>query len=266
MVLTLYCGGGSFGRACWLQDLTARASRESGRRSAREDAWSARCKAKLFDLVTTIGLEALGFHRPARKPWRRKRRSTMDATATPQTIEQPDAIEKRLFDLFYRAAGEINLKGDLDGACAATIAELRALGKEHPHAFAKAIGSDIARRSRRDYLCRLAEKAEALGPKNGLLFRARMEAIRLHLLDLEAELLGDQPSTALRLAVELAVYAYQDFWLTELAAIAQERENDLTYQRRRNWAQSRLLKALRTVEQIRAASSPRRRITVEQIG
>jgi len=81
------------------------------------------------------------------------------------------------------------------------------------------------------------------------------------LRDLLHSLAGDNPSPAIRLAAESACFAYLEYWLTNCAAAMARSKDKPVYpelNRRQAFTQRRFLRALETVEAIRALNRPKR--------
>ena len=74
-------------------------------------------------------------------------------------------------------------------------------------------------------------------------------------------LAGDNPSPALRLAAEAATYAYLELWLSNNSAAMMWTDGKPIHpamDRRQTFTQRRFLRALETVEEIRALTRPKR--------
>jgi hypothetical protein len=89
---------------------------------------------------------------------------------------------------------------------------------------------------------------------------------RLHnkLENLRAELLGTDPSPALRLAAELVAHCYVDYWTVEMIASGRPEQVSPTLERRRNWALQRYTRALATLSKIGRPRAPLVAIQVVQ--
>ena len=78
-------------------------------------------------------------------------------------------------------------------------------------------------------------------------------------------LIGDSKNTALRLAAEVATFAYLEVWMANMSAdmkMIESKPISPELERRQNFTQRRFLRALESVEQIRALTRPKR-IAVE---
>jgi hypothetical protein len=257
-VKTKYYGTGDYGLMGELIHQRDRSDREARRLEALEERQRAgeewaddRRGAATFDRMIGAGLEALGYHRPRRNPWR-KRRMKASELAAPATLEAADdkATLWKMIGLYNVA------KAGGDGHEAAAT-ELEAMCRKHPHLMVEAVAADMQFYYRECRIRNLRRRAMEQDRETAAAVGLHFEGIKRHLRDLERELLGAGPSPALRLAVGAAVYSYYDYWINENIGIGGKLDGNMPYQKRRNWAQGRLLKALAAVERIRAISQGR---------
>ncbi len=74
-------------------------------------------------------------------------------------------------------------------------------------------------------------------------------------------LIGDSKNTALRLAAEVATFGFLEVWMANLVAenhMRNEKSISPEIERRQSFTQRRFLRALESVEQIRALTRPKR--------
>jgi hypothetical protein len=259
-VKTLYYGSSAFGLVGENLQRISRELRVLAREEARahrerelQEFRDQRAKAKLVDQIVAIGLESLGFHRPGRNKWRRKRVNTNDRILSlPATLMDVKAIKRRMQEIWLLA-----VQGD---GTEARVAELRELAKRDPSDFVSTVGGNLGKTAALVNLVAFFDNRGEAGRNLSATTRIQMEAIGKHLDDLRAELYGNDPTPSVRLAADAAVFAYSEVWTMELAGrpFGEKRKDSALYQRRRDWAFRRYLHALETVERIRSLSRPRR--------
>jgi hypothetical protein len=167
-------------------------------------------------------LFGLGYRRPRRGRWRRRRmgRGDIEVTAPPPSRD--------ILALYERArAGE-------DGALAA----FTALAREHPRPVAQATGASLQRAARRV----LADQV-AKDPAIRAAFVARVEA-------LEAELIPDGCGIATKLLASVVAQAHNEWWALCAAGAKRLTSAGPAELRREHAALRRYLGALRSYAQI----------------
>ncbi len=197
-------------------------------------------------ILVATALTALGFERQHRKAWRKK--SPMSTPPVRHPNRGVMSIRQRMRELVN------SVFRDEAGA----LEELRSLSKAHPQEFATEVQMDL--------FALLIDFASAYaftgGDKPGHSERrADMEA-RMRLM--AVELAGENPSEASRLCGMAGAFAWADFCVVSAGATyngLQKCGHPMAV-RRRNAAHRRLMTALKTLAQIKAAEGKNRRMTV----
>jgi hypothetical protein len=215
----------------------ARQDRDQARKlnqEAIQGFHEARQIAGRIDRLVNLGLEAAGFHRHARGPWRR--RKTMEVTLQLPASKPSSKVTKRIGDLCRRL-----VKRDDPNA----LDELRRLGEEHPETLVEEAHGDLGKVIEGFFLANQFRVAPSL-----------IAGVEAKLRLLRAELAGPDPTPALRLAVEAAAYRWLDHWSLEISVATRPGTACPALDRRRNWAHRRYLQALAAVERIRRLTRP----------
>jgi hypothetical protein len=207
-----------------------------------------RDRGKVIRLLVTIALEALGFIRHGRNPWRR--RSTMSQLPAP-TLSKLDekALREKLRDAVDDAAF-------MDPAA---IETLRQYSRANPYAFATEFLCDIAQLAR--WALALAEYPKKTGKDPARAVEQQKETVaRMNLM--ARELAGENPSPARQLCAQVIAFASYEHWSVTMQSASSRFLSDLDPRagRRRNGAHKRLMTALRTFAQIEQAERPKSRM------
>jgi hypothetical protein len=180
--------------------------------------------------LATAGLQALGYWRPQRRVWRRRRMKALAAPTASNTPEKPTKHEARA--MMRRVAN------DQPGA----LEEWRELVRAYPDVAIDAACSD---------LYELA--IYALGRTEFPSRTTMQDALCLKLRQLQADLVGTETAPALKLTAQVVVFAWCDHWVLSASSAHQGvQRDDAARTRRRLAAHRRLLSAIKCHEQIRA--------------
>jgi hypothetical protein len=200
------------------------------RSEAERLAWEAeRDRGEKVRALVTAGLRALGYWRPQRLRWRRRRMKALTSPG-PTPCRKPTMREARA--LMRRVAN------DRPGA----LEEWQELVRTHPD-----VAIDAA-------CCDLHELAiYAMGKREFRTHEASRDAFAVLLRQLQAELVGTETAPALRLTAQCVVFAWADHWVLSAASAHHGvQRDDAMMVRRRTAACKRLLSAIKCHEQIRA--------------
>jgi hypothetical protein len=235
-VTSRYFGSGPDAQlvAAWdAADRRERAERRAealARSEAQRLAYKAeRDRGEKVRALVTAGLRALGYWRPQRLRWRRRRMKALTGPE-PTPCHKPTRREAR--DLMRRVANDV--KGALD--------EWRELVRVYPDVAIDAACSDL-------YELAVYSLGKHEFPKR----ETTRDALAVLLRQLQAELVGTETAPALRLTAQCVVFAWADHWvLSAVSAHHGVQRDDAMMVRRRTAACKRLLSAIKCHEQIRA--------------
>jgi hypothetical protein len=201
-----------------------------------------RARGQSLSTLVRVGLEARGFCRYSRNPWKRRTMKALPAPDLKSEAKQRLAakraeIREAIYNLVHRRA---------DGA----VQRLQALAREFPDVFESEVQSDVVRLARGI----LADKESATG---GIKLRDDLLA-RMHLVS--ADFAGPDPSPARRLCADVVSFAWAEHWLLAIV-VGGNRGDEQSHQasKRLQGAQQRLLSALRTHAQIERIETRRPR-------
>ena len=140
-------------------------------------------------------------------------------------------------------------------AAGPSIARLREIAKLSPAAILQATNGDL-------YHFSVGLIADAFSRNSKTGDRSPFGiGIDAKLREILQSLTGDNQSPCLRLAAESAAYAYLEHWLSNISAAIAQADGKAIHpalNQRQTYTQRRLLRALESVEQIRALTRPRR--------
>src|SRR5271157_212268 len=162
-----------------------RAARRALRQAAAEDLAEVRERVALVDTLTTGCLAAAGFHRPQRYRWRKRRMIEIECNPPGTLVAEAEKIVESLDDNPESATRR------------ALIIRLEEVGKISPAAVLEATNGDLFKLLTYIFAGGLEKRTPDLAI--GLECKLR--------LVLEG-LIGDSKNTALRLAAEVATFAY----------------------------------------------------------
>jgi hypothetical protein len=240
-----YVAHGDFAELLAWDDQEQRREHEEERRPRQEadqahrEAYHAeRKRGQAIRTLLLIGLEAVGFTRYDRHPWRRR---IMAALPSPVPMAGDEFKSK------FRTLARSVFRGDQSA-----VEKLRKLAKAYPIQTAKELTFDIARTARLGLA--VTEFSQRFAADSLI---AKMETLIV-------ELAGDNPSPAKRLCAEAVGFAWGEHWILCMAAasggVGKRSLEDI---RRRTAAHKRLLSGLKTLTQIeRAEQKPRRMVDV----
>lgn len=249
-VLRLYSASGHDALELQARDDENRRQRQETRRAQaeiedhhRQAGRIEKDRGQSLATLVRVGLEAYGFARYSRNPWKRR---LMRALPSP-------AVKTAKKRLTAKIRAEIREAVDnlVHSRASGAIDRLQALARDFPDAFESEVKFDVVRLGRSI----LADKASADDTKLRDDLLARMQLV-------SADLAGPNPSPALRLCAEVASFAWAETWLLAIvvgATATGGTEQSLQASKRLQGAQRRLLAALRTHAQIRALEGERPR-------
>ncbi len=215
-----------------------RAARRIERQAAADDLAEVRERVALVDTLTTGCLAAVGLHRPRRYRWRKRRMIEIEYNPPANLADEAREIVKSLDEKPKSAMRR------------ALINRLEEIGKTSPQAVLGETNGDVFQL----LIYIFAGKLEETTPDLAIGLECKLRLV------LEG-LIGDSQNTALRLAAEVATFAYLEVWMANLAAENHMRNNEPIHpalDRRQTFTQRRFLRALESVEQIRAPTRPKR--------
>jgi hypothetical protein len=235
-VRTVHYGSGPAGVAVALMDAEAIEARDRERQERqRVDAeqWALLTKeagrGRAVRRTLAVILEALGFIRYQRNPWRRCMRRRIELARRTDCGPPPTELQIR------KLAEKVRRQE------AGALAELAAMAEQWPEAVAAFTAADLAWAAR----VTLADRAAGKGGDIAVGIEAKLAL-------LAEELGGRSPRPALRLAVEVACFCWAEHW--QLAAVAAGNgvaAATPASSARRSAAQRRFLVSLKAVEQIK---------------
>jgi hypothetical protein len=219
----------------------AQAAAEERRQERRERAAAEAERRRLFELeadrgrvvvrLVAAGLEGLGFYRIGRTPWRRQRRMR---PTVPARLGKPDPgpapAPKQVKALLAR------VKAKEAGA----YQRLVRMAGDFPELVVEETAADLEWAAKTTFLSRNLKDAEfVLGAET------KLELLR-------RDLAGPGPSPALKLVVEVVVFAWLEHWALSTVAAARLQSSSPMELRRQNAAQRRYLTAIKTYLQVSA--------------
>jgi hypothetical protein len=203
------------------------AHRDEQARLLREDQsrWQA------THTLLTLTLEAWGFTRYSRNPWKRRRMNEI------QTIDNADntALRKQFRSLVKRV-----VRGDADA-----VRELQAFSMAHPKEMARSVVFNVDKLAMQT----LASTEYTQDGSWAEQFYAKMECVAF-------ELAGENPTVPRLLCAQAAAFAWAEHWRQSmLSAATRGGERSKEQIRRQDAAHKRLMVSLRTLSQIAKAEA-----------
>jgi hypothetical protein len=205
----------------------------------RQEGRIERARGQSLSTLVRVGLEARGFVRYTRNPWKRRMRAlpapSVNSAAKERLAAKRAEIREAIYNLVHIRA---------DGA----ITRVQALARDFPDVFESEVQSDVVRLARGI----LADKQSGMGSsklRDDLLARMHMVA---------ADLAGPDPSPSRRLCAEVASFAWAETWMLAIVVGGNRgEEQSRQASTRLQGAQRRLLSALRTHAQIESIETRR---------
>jgi hypothetical protein len=246
----LYRGSGEF--AVWAQamdDWERRELEDDRRQQAeideehRQALLVEQARGRNVSNLVRIGLEANGFVRYSRNPWKNR---VMRSLLGPASLARASKIQ---VSIEIRQLIAALVRGDQT-----VVSRLQTNARERPAMFADEVELDLVQLARRTLADREFTDSKL---RDDLITRMAL---------VTGELAGDNPSVARRLCAEAAGFAWAETWVLNmtLGANGVQQQSPMA-SRRLSAAQSRLLKALKTHAQVEAALNRRLRRTQQTI-